>query len=341
MFDTALRHTDPVPEAPWPAVVAAIAEAPDLIRIADDDQVTIYASDASVDLLGFCPQELMGGDVTALDHPDDRAALLLTLAEARCSGRPARCIHRVQHRDGDFRWFETTVRVVPTDGAGSRTVLISRDATGWQELARSRGLTRERLGRLLEALSDPLVVVDTEGRIIAATSAWLALVAHPGRAVGAPVDAVCRWRFGADASRRLGHVLRRAIRTGSGEAVLVPATARWDGRISVVCTPLTTPVAGNVAEIVMVFRTDALPGPTADPVAVERFELLTPRERDVLLGLADGLGSQEVAALLGICESTVRGHTKSLLRKLQVHTQLQAVMAGIRAGIVPVGVGGS
>jgi DNA-binding NarL/FixJ family response regulator len=88
----------------------------------------------------------------------------------------------------------------------------------------------------------------------------------------------------------------------------------------------------------MVFHTDADNVPTVDPAAVRRAELLTPRQRDVLLALSEGLSSSRVAERLGIRESTVRGHIKSLLQKLQVHTQLQAVLVGIRAGVVPLDV---
>jgi PAS domain S-box-containing protein len=310
-------------------------EAPDLIRVSDDDGVTVFASAASSELLGFGPQELVGSDMDALDHPDDRCSWALGQVEARRSRRPVRRVHRVRHRDGSYRWLETTARVLPRDGDRTYTVVISRDATGLQDLARSGRPARERLTSLVEAIPDPVVLIDAEGHIIAAASAWLTLVAHPGRAVGEPVEAVCRWRFGVDSARRVAHAVRRAIRRQESESIVLSAAADAAGQVSVVCTPLTTPVVGDVEEIVLVFQSDAKHVPTVDPSAVRRAELLTPRERDVLLGLAEGLTSSGVADRLGICESTVRGHIKSLLHKLQVHTQLQAVLVGIRAGVIP------
>lgn len=172
---------------------------------------------------------------------------------------------------------------------------------------------------------------------MATTSAWLSLVAHPGPAVGEPIEALCRWRFGADVARRVVHALRRVIRKQDSESLILSSIAGPEGQVSVVCTPLTAPVVGGVEEIVMVFRTETARVPTVDPAAVRRAELLTPRERDVLLALAEGLSSGSVGERLGIRESTVRGHIKSLLQKLQVHTQLQAVLVGIRAGVVPLG----
>lgn len=60
------------------------------------------------------------------------------------------------------------------------------------------------------------------------------------------------------------------------------------------------------------------PSPTGSPA-------LTPRELDVLRSLAAGHSTGRVAVLLGISPETVRSHVKSLLRKLGVHSRLEAV----------------
>ena len=44
----------------------------------------------------------------------------------------------------------------------------------------------------------------------------------------------------------------------------------------------------------------------------------------------------EIARLLELSVYSVRGHIKSLMRKLGVHSQLQAVVAAARRGIVDV-----
>ena len=61
---------------------------------------------------------------------------------------------------------------------------------------------------------------------------------------------------------------------------------------------------------------------------------LTDRERQVLRGLAKGMSVSVLAERLHLQESTLRGHVKSILQKLQVHSQLQAVLVGMRAGVV-------
>ena len=51
---------------------------------------------------------------------------------------------------------------------------------------------------------------------------------------------------------------------------------------------------------------------------------LTPRELEVLALIADGRNTAEVAAALFIGTATVRHHSQSILRKLGVHSRLEA-----------------
>ncbi|HLI58100.1 MAG TPA: LuxR C-terminal-related transcriptional regulator [Solirubrobacteraceae bacterium] len=52
---------------------------------------------------------------------------------------------------------------------------------------------------------------------------------------------------------------------------------------------------------------------------------LSPRQREILRLLADGVRARGIAARLGLSEATVRNHIRSLLRRLDCHSQLQAV----------------
>ena len=61
---------------------------------------------------------------------------------------------------------------------------------------------------------------------------------------------------------------------------------------------------------------------------------LSAREHDVLGMLAVGLRAQDIADQLGISKNTCRGYIKSILWKLDAHTQLEAVVNARRRGIV-------
>ena len=54
-------------------------------------------------------------------------------------------------------------------------------------------------------------------------------------------------------------------------------------------------------------------------------ELLSPRQREVLGLLADGVQARDIGVRLGLSEATVRNHIRALLRRLGCHSQLQAV----------------
>lgn len=61
---------------------------------------------------------------------------------------------------------------------------------------------------------------------------------------------------------------------------------------------------------------------------------LTAREIFVLKYLAQGLNTAEIAERLGITRVTVRNHIQHVLDKLSCHTRLDAVMTGVKRGLI-------
>jgi DNA-binding NarL/FixJ family response regulator len=62
--------------------------------------------------------------------------------------------------------------------------------------------------------------------------------------------------------------------------------------------------------------------------------LLTPRERDVLVGVARGQTNKEIAAALGISHRTVEAHRESLMRKLGVRTIAGLTRLALEVGVI-------
>jgi two-component system nitrate/nitrite response regulator NarL len=60
---------------------------------------------------------------------------------------------------------------------------------------------------------------------------------------------------------------------------------------------------------------------------------LSPRERDILRGIARGASNKEIGAELGIAETTVKIHVQHVLRKLDVSTRVQAAVLAANAGV--------
>jgi two-component system nitrate/nitrite response regulator NarL len=61
---------------------------------------------------------------------------------------------------------------------------------------------------------------------------------------------------------------------------------------------------------------------------------ITPREREVLQTLAEGLSNKEIAARLHMSVDTERTHMMNILNKLGVHSRLQALLFAARHGLV-------
>lgn len=106
----------------------------------------------------------------------------------------------------------------------------------------------------------------------------------------------------------LDDVLRAVRSAADGEAIITPAE-----------------LAAVVARVAA--RAD-LPDP------------LTPREGDVLAQMANGRSNREIADALYVSVDTVRNHVSSILRKLDSHSKLQAVVTAARRGLIDLDRGG-
>jgi DNA-binding CsgD family transcriptional regulator len=61
---------------------------------------------------------------------------------------------------------------------------------------------------------------------------------------------------------------------------------------------------------------------------------LSRRQCEVLELLADGVPAREIARRLGLAEPTVRNHIRLVLRKLDCHSQLEAVAVAYRIDLL-------
>jgi DNA-binding CsgD family transcriptional regulator len=61
---------------------------------------------------------------------------------------------------------------------------------------------------------------------------------------------------------------------------------------------------------------------------------LTPRQHQVLLQLARGASTEQIAASLGVARDTVRNHVRGVLRSLGVHSRLEAIAEARRRGLL-------
>lgn len=63
------------------------------------------------------------------------------------------------------------------------------------------------------------------------------------------------------------------------------------------------------------------------------FSTLTPREHEILCLLAEGQSNKLIARNLGISDGTVKLHVKAILRKLNIHSRVEAAVIAVEQGL--------
>ncbi len=69
------------------------------------------------------------------------------------------------------------------------------------------------------------------------------------------------------------------------------------------------------------------------PNETSPFDELTPRESEILSLLAEGQSNKVIARNLGISDGTVKLHVKAILRKLGVHSRVEAAVIAVEQGM--------
>jgi DNA-binding NarL/FixJ family response regulator len=96
-----------------------------------------------------------------------------------------------------------------------------------------------------------------------------------------------------------------------------------------------SPISASIARFI-VRRTQAQSATQAEPSPGLELNTakLTPREIDILWGIAKGFSYAEIADHLGMSKQTVPGHIKNIYRKLEVHTRGEAVFEAVQQGLI-------
>jgi len=68
--------------------------------------------------------------------------------------------------------------------------------------------------------------------------------------------------------------------------------------------------------------------------AVDSYDLLTNREREILQLVAEGKANKEVATALNISPYTVETHRRHILEKLNLHNPAELILYAVRKGII-------
>jgi DNA-binding NarL/FixJ family response regulator len=109
--------------------------------------------------------------------------------------------------------------------------------------------------------------------------------------------------------------------------------ARLPAEIDIVAEAATLGAARSLGIVADAFLVAALNADEPDePPLVEP---LTPRERQVLELVADGLSNKGIAARLGVSDETVKFHLAAIFGKLGASNRTDAVRLALRRGLIP------
>ena len=183
-------------------------------------------------------------------------------------------------------------------------------------------------------VSDPKL---PDNPIIACNQAFVDLTGYAREEI---LGRNCRFLRGPDTEGWLTDVLRDAIRARQ-PAIVEIRNYKKDGtpfRNAVMIAPIFN-AEGNVdyflGSQVEVADQGALPRPGDDTrtQARARVDALSPRQRQILIEMADGKLNKQIAWDLGLSERTIKMHRSAMFRALDVRTSAEAIRVAVEAGL--------
>lgn len=140
------------------------------------DERFVFTSAGYGDALGYAPEDVLGGSLYDLIHPDDRRSVAADLQAMVAQRRSARFTVRMQHQDGSWRWIESTARAFRASTGEYRTTLFSRDITAQQETEQDLREKEARFRTLVNDLQVGVLLHGSNGEILHANDTCLQLL---------------------------------------------------------------------------------------------------------------------------------------------------------------------
>jgi len=162
----------------------------DLVGLHTPAGKILYLTPSCRQLLGWAPEELIGGDPCERVHPEDRERLRDTALQPVLAGlETAYVSYRIQHATGEYLWFETVTRPIRDEhGDIVRIVTSSRDITLRKEAEEQLFNEKENAQVTLQSIGDGVITTDAAARVRYLNPVAQELTAWPlAEALGTPL----------------------------------------------------------------------------------------------------------------------------------------------------------
>jgi PAS domain S-box-containing protein len=317
---------------------AQLAEAQRLAQIGswEWDLVTdsVTWSDELYRIMGVDPDTfpLTYEAISALIHPDDLARTVAEVDAAYREAQPYEYEYRIVRPTGEIRYLHCRGIVVTDEhGMTIRMYGTKQDVTDRKQADDRLGAMRDLVQASIDALPAHVAILDEHGTIQAVNTAWRRFAAAHEQGLAA-FDVGANYLATCDAGARRGRPAPATIAAGL-RAVIAGAQ---DSFQQVYPRPVEDPQAWYQIRVTRFHHGDTLRlVVTRDDVTeITRGGALTPRQRDVVRLLAEGMTSKAIATTLRISVKTVETHRAAIMSKLALTSLAALVRYAIRHGIV-------
>ena len=143
---------------------ALIENAPDAITLLGADGLLKYLSPSTQRILGYAPEEQIGSNPAEFTHPDDLPALLKLLDDlGQKPGKVVTTQYRFRHKDGSWRWLESTITNLLAEPSVQAIVFNFRDITERKQADETLQKSEKRFRALVEHSLEEISLVDSDG----------------------------------------------------------------------------------------------------------------------------------------------------------------------------------
>ncbi len=145
---------------------ALIENAPDAITLLGADGLLKYISPSTQRILGYAQDEQVGFNPAELTHPDDLPNLLILLNDLRKNpGKVVTTQYRFRHKDGSWRWLESTITNLLAEPSVQAIVFNFQDITERKQAEETLQKSEKRFRALVEHSLEEISLVDPDGTL--------------------------------------------------------------------------------------------------------------------------------------------------------------------------------